>query len=244
MTKVLWTSLSRRLAAAVLFASVLVPTGAEAVPFLVGSDGLLESGAECTSGAANCGLFTIDPTVAFLAGEFTADNDVALLQFMLGPGSFTFTASTASAATNFDPILTLFGPGGMPVTYTVGDEPFRAEAFDLTPDIDPVFPVLTLAGGTIYTLAISQYGPFDGSFAVGTLADGFTHDAFPCFTSDPSATQCDEGASLFGGQTGGFALNLSVTPQGTASVPEPGTLSLIAFGVAAAAVSRRARNRR
>lgn len=237
-------SVSGRLAAAVLLAAFLfVPDGAAAAPILLGADGP-QDGDGCPSGAANCRLFEIDPISASFTGHFTADNDVALLAFVLGPGSFSFSAFTTSAFTNFDPILTLFGPGGALFTYSVGDEEFRAQAFEVAPDTDPVFPTLTLAGNGTYTLAISQFGPSEGSFALGALDQGFSQDAFPCFTSDVFAEACSADASLFGGQTGTFALDLALTPQGTASVPEPATLSLFAIGVATAAVTRRRRSRR
>jgi hypothetical protein len=196
-----------------------------------------------------------DPlTTTALGGTFTFDNDVALFNFLLGPGTFTFTAGSTSAATGFDPILALFGPDGNPVTYT--DEfggIFPALAFgDIDGDFQ--FPVITLAGGVTYTLAVTQYGPVDGNFPHDTLAEGFDKDddSLRCFTFidsvEPSVVPdgCTAGAAgMFGGQSGTFSLDFTVALEGGGGgetpVPEPGTLSLVALGAAAAALKRRRR---
>jgi hypothetical protein len=194
-------------------------------------------------------LIPIDPASATLTGQFTLDNDVALFEFLLGPGSYTFSATTTSASTSFDPILTLFGPDFSIVTYLgPSNEPLRAEAFDFRPDTDVGIPVLTLAGSATYTLAVSQFGPFDGNFFDPVL-NGFTQDAFPCFTFDPFAEgACVAGdPSMFGGQGAAgasFSIDLALAPVDTAAVPEPGTLSLIALGASVAFLRRRHKSNR
>ena len=94
-----------------------------------------------------------------VTGNFEFDNDVALFQFLLGPGTFTFTAATTSAANSFDPILKLFAEDGTAVTYTADDggvfEAVFSGDFD---DAEVQLPLLTLAGGSTYTLALSQFG--------------------------------------------------------------------------------------
>jgi len=194
-------------------------------------------------------VMPVDPTSAVIAGNLIFDNDVAFIQFVLGDGPFLFSAFTTSAGAAFDPILTLFGPGGLPMTYTTPlGEVFPAQWLELAPDVDPATPALTLEGAGTYTLAISQFGPFDGNFAAGALQDGFTQDAFPCFTFDPFAEgACTSGdPNMFGGlggPGGAFSLNLTLAPADIEPIPEPGTLSLMAVGSAGAAWLRRRRRK-
>ena len=226
---------------ALLFAvAALFPRSADAAPILLSGG---------TTDPAT-GVFVINPVPSTtVTGSFEFDNDVALFQFFLGPGTFTFTAATTSAANSFDPILKLFAEDGTAVMYTADDGgPFEAVFFgDI--DADVQVPPLTLAGEATYTLALSQFGPAFGNFPQGALQDGFDFDdpAFRCFTIsiDLAPELCNAGAEgLFGGQSGDFALTISATPIDTPPIPEPGTLSLMAAGSAGAAWLRRRRMRR
>lgn len=180
-----------------------------------------------------------------LTAGFTFDNDIALFRLVFGEGTFTLTGSSTSAADSFDPILALFAEDGSLVPYLTADGGESTSPSTGDPDADVFLPVYTLAGGTTYTLAVSQYGPFVGNFPKGSLADGFEMDAFPCFTIDLGA-QCEAGDPLlFGGQSGTFSFDLTVTADDSAPVPEPGTLGLMLLGSAGYAfVRRRARKTR
>lgn len=234
---------SRHFAAVIGLSVLAFAPSAEAAPILAGTPGV-SCGALVSPATTNCGLFNIDPVSSLsLSGAFEFDNDVALFQFLLGPGSFTFNASTTSAGVGFDPILALFGPGGTQFTYPGPDGSLiPALAFDPAFDADAVMPTLTLAGNATYTLALTQFGNFPHE----ALQLGFDQDAFPCFTILDPSVACEAGAAgMFEGrdQTGGFSLSLSFTSE-TASVPEPGTLSLLALGSLGAALVCRRRGRR
>src|SRR5688572_6660094 len=91
MTRAPWISVSSRVAAAVLFASVSFATLAEAAPITLQR--------------------TVDApaTPIELVGSFTFDNDLALFSFLLGPGVYDFFAQTTSYGDgNFDPTLALY----------------------------------------------------------------------------------------------------------------------------------------
>lgn len=219
-------SVCRRLAVLAVIVFALAPRDAHAAPILI----------------------EVDPVSATLTGQFTFDNDVAFFEFTLGAGLFTFSASTTSAATGFDPILTLL-LGSYPAhdlslfTYTGSSgEVLPAQALDFLPDTDVTLPSLTLQGNTTYTLALSQNWDVGNVFDAST--GGFTQDSFPCFTFDPFADEtCAAGdPNMFGflGDAGaGFSLNLTLTPVDSAAVPEPGTLSLIAVAASVALLRRR-----
>jgi hypothetical protein len=233
---------SCRLAMLGLSVVVLAPGVARAAPILAGSPGT-SCGALVSTATTNCSLFTIDPLLpTSVSGQFEFDNDVALFQFVVGPGTYTFAAGSTSAATGIDPILALFQGDGSAFTYTTPEGEFRALGFDPVPDVDAALPLLTLTGGT-YFLALTQFGPFAGNFPIGNLIDGFDQDAFPCFTFQFEPCLAGD-PSLFGGQTGNFSLNVTLTPTGTARVPEPSTLVLLALGSIGAGVIRHRQSRR
>jgi hypothetical protein len=181
-----------------------------------------------------------------LNAAFVFDNDLALFRLILGEGTFTLTGSSTSAATGFDPILALFDETGAVIpTIVDGVESVSPSFADI--DVDVVLPVYTLLGGVTYTLAVSQFGPFVGNFPKGSLSDGFEMDAdeFRCFTFEDPSAPCEAGNPfLFGGQSGDFSFDLTVTANEPAPVPEPGTLGLALLGsLAAAFVRRRSRSR-
>jgi hypothetical protein len=192
-------------------------------------------------------LGTLDPGSFSFGGTFSQDNDVALIAFEVADPSLVTIQMTSQLATpaGFDPTLTLFGPGS----------DFLG-AFDVIAE-DSLLGSLqvTLAEGTSYLLAITQYnnlylggGLFE--YSDETLWPGglFTEilfavddqgqpvdlgcDRFVAFNFDSGSAEC---------RTGTFAGTLSV--ESLRDVPEPGTLSLLAIGGAALAARRRCRTR-
>jgi hypothetical protein len=200
-----------------------------------------------------------DGTIQF-QGEFTWDNDVALIPFFLGDGEFLFDANTTSyAAGGFDPMLSLFympdnpepaipqdltdlvlhyypGPdGGVLVPAWFDDIDLELSNNLLDSSTSVLTPagdrqVLTLEGGRQYYLALTQTG-------------NYPTDLFG-FTADADEFQCSDGVceQLFGGYGAFFGGTVQITPVvDTTPVPEPGTLSLLALGSLATAIVRRRR---
>ncbi len=189
-----------------------------------------------------------DGTIQF-QGEFTWDNDVALVPFVLGDGVFQLSANTTSyAAGGFDPMLSLYlmPDNPEPTTpqsltdlvlhyYPGPDEGALVPAWfddidlELSNDLLDSSVSLTLAGGRQYYLALTQTG-------------NYPTDSFG-FTADADEFQCTDGVceQLFGGYGAFFAGSVQITPVGTTPVPEPGTLSLLALGSLTTAVVRRRR---
>jgi hypothetical protein len=180
------------------------------------------------------------------SGSFSNDNDIALIEFEVLVASM-FSANTISFADfgGFDPLLTLFDSAG-----TLLAENDDAE---LGVQFDSALLTMLLQPG-LYTLALTQTLNY-------ASAGGFTFDNFEIdgVVFDNSRYTVD----LLGGDpgcVGGFA-NVSLdaegntvgspclsssfegiftlTPEQTASVPEPGTLILVALGLGVAGLKRR-----
>ena len=197
----------------------------------------------------NCGLFSLGEPSAnqTLAGSFQADNDVALFQFIL-TGAAGVSAFTSGDATALDSLIGLFyGPGSIDpiggldrtgdiVRYfnVVEDGVVNARNDDISgTNLNSALPVILLDPGT-YILALLQTGNdfTSGLSAIDSLLAPFSHDDDPNYNG---------GICAAGGCN--FALSLTVDSGETpASIPEPGTLTLVALG-SAAAVARRFRRR-
>jgi hypothetical protein len=192
--------------------------------------------------------FTVSPDgdVHAFAGTFGVDTDVALIQFVLGEGIYDFTASTTSYGSEivngFDPALWLyFAAPGSDLTdplslslYTYPLDPLdplnpaeiTAQNDDQETGLDSLLTLQLTRAGT-YILALTQTGNFgfEDSF-------GFDQSAFTCLTFNDDGT-----CNSFNGRTAEFAGSVQIT--NTSTVPEPGTLSLMALGSLATAALRR-----
>ena len=248
MTRAPRKSVSGRLAAAVLFAAV-VPTVVHAAPILNGSTTLScpsiddgGTGGVVPTTTSSCSFADLgDPLLGslMLTGEFTADQDVALFQFVLETTAFlSASASDDGGLTVFDPFIGLFyASTGESVRYfdtELGDIT-DARNDDIAPDnFNALIPTIQLEAGT-YILALLQTG---NTFSAGldgidSLSQGFAWDS-----ADPASLP---GTCAAAGSCA-FSVGLTATAP-SASVPEPGTLTLMALGAGVAAFARRRRVR-
>ena len=225
-----------------VLAVTIVALGARetaAAPLVLGSPGVSCAGLVAST-TQNCGLFALgEPSPSqTLTGSFQVDNDVALFQFIL-TGAAGVSAFTSGDATALDSLIGLFsGTTGNIVRYL--DVAQGAEVDAENDDIDfdagnfnSALPVILLDPGT-YILALLQTGNdfTSGVDGIDSLLAGFSFDDTP----DYRGGICAEGGC-------NFSLNLTVASGETpAPVPEPGTLSLVALG-SAAALARRLRRR-
>lgn len=167
-------------------------------------------------------------------GSFTGDNDVQLFSFTLAAAadvtlrtwSYAGGSNAAGnpiAAGGFDPIVSLFyGSGGPAILIGANDDgigvatdPGSGQARDSLFDLPGL-----LAG--IYTVALTQVA----NFANGpTLADGFL----------------GAGEPGFGGRSGDWALDI-LGASSAVGLPEPATLTLALFALAAAGLAARPRS--
>lgn len=219
------------------------PLAADATPIVLGGQG-------CESLPDNCAVVDIaDPTSATLTGEFTFDNDVALFQFVLGPGEYNFSAATDSYDPGFDPFLALYSrtPGATGGSQVVVNDTF-ARNDNVVDVIDPTAVPLELDAALAFQLIVTQPTEYilaliqAGNEAIeDQLAFTWDDAAFRCATS--LAEECAAGEFIdfytLAALTGSFSLTINVSPVDSNPVPERGTLSLLALGAAAALARRR-----
>jgi hypothetical protein len=191
-----------------------------------------------TPRASDAALITYDVTpgapITF-DGTFQNLNDVALFQFTLDEGTYNFSAATISTDIGgFDPNLALYLNGEL-YTYTgAGGAPYYAVEDD-TIGLDAMFEFL-LTGG-VYTLALAH----TGNSAPNSLSDPFNWDGIQDVVTDLyNGATCETEPTLCGSAV--FSLTVDIAPVNT-TVPEPGTLSLMALGSLATACLRRRRTR-
>jgi hypothetical protein len=177
-----------------------------------------------------------DGTLQTFTGDFTWDNDVALITFVLGEGTFDLLASTTSYAEGgFDPVFSLYyaltpdDPLTL-YTYIAADGGEYSAIFDDTDAGLDSSLALTLTRAGVYVLAITQ----TGNFAHEDFTFDWASDEFQCVAGQVDGV-C---GGLFGGYDATFAGGLRVTDL-TAPVPEPGTLSLLGLGALATCLRRR-----
>jgi hypothetical protein len=202
------------------------------------------------SGAIALSLSMADPARAggvSYTGTFTQDNDVQLETFTINALSdvtlrtWSFLGGTnyvvqVIPAGGFDPMLTLFGPGG-------GFIDFNDDINRVSGNWDAELVETNLAPGT-YTVALTQYNNYSNGYLAfvntgtpGSLMDGFSQAANPNFTVTDTADfpNTPPGASGFfwdfNGveQTGNWAMDIVTTSV----VPEPSSWLLGAVGALA-----------
>ncbi len=178
------------------------------------------------------------------SGVFTADNDIAFIDFSLDVDR-TVTLFSSSwgddlgdgdgwiAGGGFDPVLTLWDSSGVLVAeQSDGDieGTTQSNGVDYTYGVWDVFDSIALAAGE-YTATLTQYD----NFAINTiLGNGFMRDDSPNFTFDDGF-----GAeALFNGdwiaddpRTGEWAFHL-LNVDSANQVPEAATLALLCVGLA------------
>jgi hypothetical protein len=179
------------------------------------------------------------------SGSFKNDNDVELLNFVVGASSNliirsygyaggTNAAGTTFSAGGFDPIITLFDGSNSLIaqndddgTGTVGVDPITGKHYDSY--------IQASVGPGSYTVALTQYD----NFAAGSaLLDGFLASS-PTFTSAFHCSNgmfCDYTGANRTGQWAFDILNinsgdLQLTPLSVVETPVPATLPLFASGL-------------
>jgi hypothetical protein len=179
-------------------------------------------------------------------GAFSTDDQLQQFTFILS-GTSTVTLRTWSYAggTNqasmvipqggFDPWLSLYNSAGTLLQSVdngtcgqVGTDSVTGACFDS-------FIMQSLGMGT-YTLVLSQS---DNGPAGGMLSDGFIHTGDPTFTSSFACSNgqfCDSTAD---NRTNQWAVDIDNVTSIPSGVPEPGTVVLLASGLAAIVVLRR-----
>ena len=208
--------------------------------------GILKASRRASAVAVACLLFAgmATATPVTYQGTFSADDEHVSVQINLA-GSGTLTAITSSwALGGFAPVLTLFGaPGGY--QQSIGSA-MTCGAGSGRPDMaigfcwDATLSTALRAGN--YLLVLTQ----DDNLANGdTLADGFSQDGTPNYTSlnylgVPNGPLCiNADASQ---RSCNYAMTVDVALDQSGTVPEPGSLAL--FGLAGLALLRARRVRR
>jgi hypothetical protein len=236
MTSQICTRVCRSFAVLAVIALAAAPRTVSAEPLLMGAPGGPCTGLVSATSLANCGLFALgEPSPSqTLSGSFQADNDVALFQFIL-TGAASVTAFTSGDAA-LDSLLGLFDSSGSIVRYLNAEQGglVDAENDDISDtNFNSAIPAILLDPGT-YIVALLQTGNdfTSGLDGIDSLLAGFSFDDTP----DYRGGICAEGGC-------NFSLSLTVDSGETpAPIPEPGTLSLVALG-SAAALARRLRRR-
>jgi hypothetical protein len=207
-----------------------------------------------------CALKLVSAPLPFTqSGTFTLGNQTQLFQLDLAVNDTVSIRTTGFSAGGFDPILSFFDASGLQVALN-NDAPGGCPG--LVPQ-DPVtgacydsYIQSSLLAGTYY-LVLTQYGNSPGT----TIFDPFTFSPFssdplinnPTFACDASAPVgsqfCDSVTGAV--RTGFWALEIGsgnslgdvvdLGPTDPASVPEPGTVTCAALGLALIAAGKLAR---
>jgi hypothetical protein len=166
------------------------------------------------------------------SGTFAFDSDTVIVPFSIGgPGLVTiFTSSFGDGSGGFEPVITLFDGGGNlylqdAIGGTIGNCGARS--------VDPIsgfcldaFIQTTLAAGN-YTVTLSESDNIPGG---PTLADGFPQAPGTNFTG-PEFLGVPGSFILFDGSQRNANWTLEID---SSTVPEPGTLPLLASAFASA----------
>lgn len=189
--------------------------------------GVLLAGAMLASANQAAALTIYDATF----GNFSADNDVASVEFSIPIASEVTLATTGYQAGGFDPILALFGPSasldGNKAWYKVAGQPVYN---DDGPNTLDSFINLVLAPG-FYEAIVTQAWNVIAQEPVPPYSVTQTTGNF---TAKGSCTQfCDSEGNQ---RSSSWSLNITAVP---AQVPEPETIALLGIGLAGFGWSRR-----
>lgn len=196
---------------------------------------------------AICGGQASGANISF-TGVFSTDDQLQQFNFTLS-GTSTVTLRTWGYAggTNansavisqggFDPWLALYSPTGVLLQSVDNGTCLQVGTDSVTGACFDSFISQSLGAG-IYTLVLSQS---DNQPAGGTLGDGYTNTGNSTFTSSFGCSNgqfCDSNAD---NRTNQWAVDIDNVTSASAvsSVPEPGTVVLLAGGLAAMVVLRR-----
>jgi MYXO-CTERM domain-containing protein len=190
----------------------LLKTAFAAAALLAGCGAALAADVSFTGNLAH------DDEVQLFSFTLAADADVTLRTWSYAGG--VNAAGSLIASGGFDPIVSLFsGAGGAALLIGANDDgagvavdPSTGSAYD------SLLEVLALPAGT-YTVALTE---FANSANAPTLGDGFS----------------GSGVQGFDGRTAAWALDI-VGVDAASRIPEPTSLALALFGLAAAGAARR-----
>jgi PEP-CTERM motif len=183
-------------------------------------------------GTSYTGMFTLDNDVQLETFTINSTSDVTLRTWSFLGG--TNYAGQVISAGGFDPMLTLFGPGG-------GFIGFNDDIDRMSGNWDSELVQTGLAPGT-YTVVLTQYYNYANAYldylntgsTSGTLADGFSQAANPNFTLNiPNPPETSgyfwDAAQPAVERNGNWAMDIVTT----ASIPEPASLLLGGIGTLA-----------
>jgi PEP-CTERM motif len=186
----------------------------------------------------------IASTLSF-SGNFSTDDVVVLIPFMVvNSGPVVIQTTSFAASDGFEPVLTLYDASGNLFLQdaTGGTTPggCGVRSIDSVSGfcLDAVIQNFLNAGA--YTLALTEYDNIPGG---PTLADGFPQTGNGNFTG-PEFLGSDGSFILFDGEqrTSDWALNIDVSGEPVAPVPEPAPLGLIGIGLMASLFAARRRS--
>jgi PEP-CTERM motif len=195
---------------------------------------------------ALCGGQAFGASFSF-TGAFSTDDQLQSFTFTLaGVNTVTLRTWSYAGGTNqasmvipeggFDPYLSLYDATGNLVQVNDNGTCGQVATDSVTGACFDSFISQSLAIG-MYTLVLTQS---DNGPAGTMLSDGFIHTGDPTFTSSFACSNGQFCDSTTANRTNQWAVDIdNVSSAGPSGIPEPGTLGLLASGLAAMVVLRR-----